>query len=330
MRRCHRSAAHAAVQTARQSRINVTARCGNLRLELEVRCYTPGGEIRHFSAVCVLKLRKIAFAERNTLVRCSEHGFAICLADEYGRNVAVRRHIDQIALYVVVNDDGLRTGVLRIVLLLREGENFAVLLACALNQRDFAREGLAGEIGRCTDTADHIRIGAVQACDLLGSCFCRVAVPNLSVTDQKIRRGGFYVVHACDGKRRVIRRRRCDRTVIRIGRQRQVSAALALVGRAVLIAGRTHQADTRILYPLVDLLHLGFGSFREACGQAETHVDGIRTQHDGILKCRKNIRVVRTAAVIAEDLHDHQLGIRSNTRYLAAVCTDNARNVRAV
>lgn len=128
----------------------------------------------------------------------------------------------------------------------------------ALNQRDFAREGLAGEIGRCTDTADHIRIGAVQACDLLGSCFCRVAVPNLSVTDQKIRRGGFYVVHACDGKRRVIRRRRCDRTVIRIGRQRQVSAALALVGRAVLIAGRTHQADTRILYPLVDLLHLGF------------------------------------------------------------------------
>ena len=330
MRRGHGGAAHAAVEATGQGGVNVPAGGGNLRLELQVRRDAPGGKVRHFAAVSVLELRKIALAERNVLVRCGQHGLAVCLADEHGGDIAVRGHIDQITLHIVVDDDGFGSGFFGVGLFLSEGENFPVLFPGPLDERDLAGQRFAGEISRCAHAAVHVLIPAIQTGDLLGDRFRRVAVANFPVTHQQIGGRGLHVVHAGHGQGRIIGRGGGNGPVVRVGGQGQVGAAGALVGGAVLVACRAHQTDARIFDALVHLARFGRGRFGESRRHTETHVDRVRTEHDCVLERRDNIRIIRAAAVVAEDLHDHQLRIRRNARYLPAVRADDTRNMRTV
>ena len=330
MGRGHGGAAHAAVEATGQGGVNVPAGGGDLRLELQVRRDAPGGKIRHLAAVGVLELSDIAPAEGDALVRGCQHRFAVCLADEDGGNAAVGRHVHEVALDVVVDDDGLGTGVFGVLLLLCKAQDLAGFFSGPLDERDLAGQRFAGEISRCAHAAGHVLIRAIQTGDLLGGCLRRVAVTDFPVTHQQIGGRGLHVIHAGHGQGRIIGRGGGNGSVVRVGGQGQVGAAGALVGRAVLVARCAHQADARIFDALVHLARFGRGRFGESRRHAETHVDRVRTEHDCVLERRDNIRIIRAAAVVAEDLHDHQLRIRRNARYLPAVRADDTRNMRAV
>ena len=324
---CHGGARNAVVILAGNSRQDRAAVSGDLGLDLQVGCGTPGGEAGHEGA------GGLCTAEHDGALALRCQHLTVVLADGAGGDGGVTDVHADLTRNVVVNDYGSRALCLRDVDLFLKGGR------ASGHQRDLAGHVDAGVVGRaaCTGDEDEFQLQRVNALGkhvldqllCLARSVCGVGkVDDLAVVHHV---GGLCTLNGGYAKRACIGGGRADGCRVGVGGKTQVTVLFRAIGGVVAVGGRNHQADACLADVIVnarDLLLFGFG--REAAGGTDGEVDDVNAQNNAVLQRAQNPGGARLRIGIREDLHGHQLCIGSNTGDGVVAAGDDTRYVRTV
>ena len=181
-------------------------------------------------------------------------------------------------------------------------------------------------------TAVHISKAAGKGSETRGiRLFGRIVIRDPFGSYQEERIGALRIIDAGHRQGGLIGRGRAHNAVIRVGGIGQVVAGGAIIRGTVIVACGAEQVDASLLHPLIDGIHrLGRGGGK-AGSTAEAHVDGIRAQLHRVIQGSQDIIIISARAFVIKDLHDKELGIRSNTgNGVAGVGPHDAGDMRSV
>ena len=318
---------------------DAAAGSGDLRLDGQVGSRALARERADAAADGVIHQTVVFLGEGDLLLGCGGQLGARDLGHgDGGDEEAFQRSIDDRAVDVVIDDAGDCTGLGGILGLGAEIDG------AAGDDGDLAGHVEALIVGFLAETRDHdifqrLAVHGVQ--NVIGrgaGAVHGVVVGELFLAEQHVIRGALDIVHGGNGQARLQRGRGSDNGVVGILRVGQVVVRVVVRGGR-LVAGCDQHVDTGLLGTGIDAV-VGQAAFLavvlvavdgEAGRGAERHVDGIRAELDGIVHTGEDDIIGGGAGAVAEDLHDHQLGIGSHAvEVLAVVASDGARNVDAV
>ena len=300
IRRGHGGAAHVAVLGEGQRGIDVAAGGGNLRLERQGGQRAPGGEVAHGH------IALLGGGHGELLLGLIGHHLAVGQADAHGGDLVVfHRHVQQVAVAVVVDDAAGGTGSGGVELLLLEGQ------AAAHDHGDLAGDVQALVIGHVAVVGHHdvlIGLRGLAAQQQLGEAVTgHIIIRYAALADQERR--SLVGVDGGNGQRRVIGGRGADDAGVGVGHGGEVAVGTALRG-GVGVAGRAVEQDAGGLHQVIILGgQVALGLPAEAAVGAQGHIDHVHVQQQGVVQGRQD--GVRGGAVggVGEYLEDGQLGL---------------------
>ena len=340
LRSGHGSTGHQAVLAVIQGGVDIAADAGDVGLQGQVGSNAPGGEVRHLTAGRVGDLDQLVGDSQGLDLSVSQL-LAVLQGDQGDTDVGVILIVQQVHAEAVniagsvVPDDGADCACsLGIVCLLTECQR------AALDDGDLALDqAVAVFIIEVLDIAQ-----AVDD-DVLGLHACQEVVHQIvalvvgsgiivadlgAVSQSEVMHGQGSIVSGSDGGGICVDAGGADGGVIGVLSTVLVSAPHVVVGADVLVTGGNGSDDVLRVQALVDHVDLGVGR-GETCCAAQGQVDNVSAQSHGVLKCCDNVIGMR--AVLAEDLHDQKLCIRSHTGdsgTLGGVGSSDTSNVGAV
>ena len=325
LRSGHGGTAHFAVVGAGQGRISrgvdAAAHTCNLRLQLQVRGDAPGGE--GADGLLQLHMDQVTFAHGHGTGGHLLQVLAVRHGDGNTRNVvaAVIDLHQNLARHVVVNHAGNGASRLGSSLLLREGR------LSAGDQRDLAGHVQIGII-RSLANAGHSHKLQGLALKIIeefrGRAGRRIIVADLPAVHSEIQQIRAVIVHGGHGNRRLIRTGGTSQADIRVSGLGHVEAGEVHVGVIGIVTGCNQDLNVGIHELLQDLVHaIGRGGKAGSCTQRQVH--RVHIQPDAVFQSRHN-RVPTGAAVVAEHLHHHELGIGSNANHRVGIRLVGSRN----
>ena len=313
---------------------------GNFGLDAQIRSRALAGERADAAANGVVHKAVVLLGEGDLLLGSRSQLFAGSPRNGDGRDeIRLQSGVQQGAADVVVDNARDCTG-LGGVLRLR-----AEVQGAALHDRDLAGQVETLKVLLLAEAGDHNvlkRLAVHGLEDIIGVGGCvihRIVIRDLFLAQHQIGRGKLHVIHRGDRQAGRDRGGRRNDAVIRILGIRQVAVGRHIHRRGCLVACCDQDVDAGLLGTGINavvrqvlFLALVFiAIIRKAGGRAEGHVDGVRAELDGIVNAREDDIVGGGAGVVAEDLHDHQLGVRGHAvEVLAVVARDGACNVDAV
>ena len=300
IRRGHGGAAHVAVLGEGQRGIDVAAGGGDLRLERQGGQRAPGGEVAHGH------IALLGGGHGELLLGLIGHHLAVGQADAHGGDLVVfHRHVQQVAVAVVVDDAAGGTGSGGVELLLLEGQ------AAAHDHGDLAGDVQALVIGHVAGVGHHdvlIGLGGLAAQQQLGEAVTgHIIIRYAALADQERR--SLVGVDGGNGQRRIIGGRGADDAGVGVGHGGEVAVGTALRG-GVGVAGRAVEQDAGSLHQVVILSgQVALGLAAKATVGAQGHVDHVHVQQQGVVQGRQD--GIRGGAVggVGEYLEDGQLGL---------------------
>ena len=319
--RGHGGTGHILVAAAILQGVDIAARSGDLRLQLQGAGNAPGGEVAHGVIISGLNFHA-GLGAHGELAHIVGHavGFLLLgtgLDDQAviqsqgdigsGAGVAVGGHIDGARL-VVDHDGADGTGGNGVVALGGEVDGAAVA------QRDGALE-LIARSGEVLGIADGIHIDEAlltgQSGHGLDGSLGGVGVEHLGAGELNIVAGGTHVIHGGDAQRVGV-----GAGAAVGGPADALGVGIAIGGVLEPVAGVTggHGNDhTAVDNSLQDGLVLGVRlAGHTGVAAAQRQVGGIAAQDHSVLDGCHVIGIV-SAAALTEDLHGVHLGIRGNT-----------------
>ena len=300
IRRGHGGAAHVAVLGEGQRGIDVAAGGGDLRLERQGGQRAPGGEVAHGH------IALLGGGHGELLLGLIGHHLAVGQADAHGGDLVVfHRHVQQVAVAVVVDDAAGGTGSGGVELLLLEGQ------AAAHDHGDLAGDVQALVIGHVAVVGHHdvlIGLRGLVAQQQLGEAVTgHIIIRYAALADQERR--SLVGVDGGNGQRRVIGGRGADDAGVGVGHGGEVAVGTALRG-GVGVAGRAVEQDAGGLHQVVILGgQVALGLAAKAAVGAKGHIDHVHVQQQGVVQGRQD--GIRGGAVggVGEYLEDGQLGL---------------------
>ena len=300
IRRGHGGAAHVAVLGEGQGGIDVAAGGGDLRLERQGGQRAPGGEVAHGH------IALLGGGHGELLLGLIGHHLAVGQADAHGGDLVVfHRHVQQVAVAVVVDDAAGGTGSGGVELLLLEGQ------AAAHDHGDLAGDVQALVIGHVAVVGHYdvlIGLRGLVAQQQLGEAVTgHIIIRYAALADQERR--SLVGVDGGNGQRRVIGGRGADDAGVGVGHGGEVAVGTALRG-GVGVAGRAVEQDAGGLHQVIILGgQVALGLPAEAAVGAQGHIDDVHVQQQGVVQGRQD--GVRGGAVggVGEYLEDGQLGL---------------------
>ena len=295
IRRSHRRAGHILVSVVeRDGGIDPTAGRRDLGLQLQRRKRPPRREAGH------RRLADIAFLQRDLLRLRRSHHLAACQRDGGRRDADIRDgHAGSLALAVVVDQAGNRTGRSRVQLLLLKGN------AAALNDGDLSADIQIAEIAHIARAGNHdIRIAA------RAKLRREVVAGEVGIGDLRTGCAEIVVAGSVDAGHaqiHLIARRGRNDAVVHIGR-RGIVARRCAIGRRIAVARRNAHRNAAFVHQTVDLIEQAVRFLRaEAARRAKAHVDDVNADQHRVGKRRQNGRRRRAAAAVAEYLENGKL-----------------------
>ena len=300
IRRRHGGTAHVAVLGKGQRGIDVAAGGGDLRLQGQRRQGAPGGEVAHGHGAL------LGGGHGELLLGLIGHHLAVGQADAHGGDLVVfHRHVQQVAVAVVVDDAAGGTGSGGVELLLLEGQ------AAAHDHGDLAGDVQALVIGHVAGVGHHdvlIGLRGLAAQQQLGEAVTgHIIIRYAALADQERR--SLVGVDGGNGQRRVIGGRGADDAGVGVGHGGEVAVGTALRG-GVGVAGRAVEQNAGGLHQVIILCgQVALGLAAKAAVGAQGHIDHVHVQQQGVVQGRQD--GIRGGAVggVGEYLEDGQLGL---------------------
>ena len=309
--------------------VDLAARGGDLGLHGQVTGHAPGAEGAHHNIFAVLGRGHLIGDVHGTLV--ADHG-AILAGDSGGgipefvaggqvhghgrRGMLVAVHVhDQRAFHIVVYDGGHEAGVHSVV-----GLGGKVDLTSGADEHGVGRNGAADGF----HSGSHL-LGGTDAVD--EDIICVTCHGGKGRQDGAVGEGALGVVQhlvtqadVIVGKAHVVRRSHghgvgggggsCHHAVIHVLHIQQAGAVGGIVSPGAGVTGSDGHNDIVVCQAVQDILILVVSD--EALVGAQGQVHGVTAQQNGVLD-GDHVVGLKGAAGAAEDLHDDDLGIGSNT-----------------
>ena len=325
---CHGSTAHFLVLAAGDGGQNVTTVSGDFGLQLQVGSGTPGGEVRHEGACLVVPV------ELDDAIGASSHNLAFVLTDGHGRDLGVvtNGHHD-FAEHVIINNNCDSACFVCELDLLFEGD------LTTADQSDLAGHVYAGVVDGHTVTGNgHVLklscLAFLDAQHLEEVILLSAGVNGLIEEDFLIAVCQHELVHVTvdrsNGQSGLEGGGSTDSCGVGVGSLVGVTVN-GTHGAAVVVGSSNDQGDACSLDTVVQIVLVVIVGFTgETTGGTKAHVDGVNAQSDTVFQCGQDVAIVTASLVVAEHLHDCELGIDGNAGDGLVIAANDAGNVGAV